>query len=597
MAVGNEIAIQKNDISGVTTLTKEKNISQVYEDYIDSAEGISQGIIARVLCNYIEKGPLYLPVEEGCKDPFIGRLVASYVWGDLSYNSEVCLSPLDWTGLWQRAQQFRQDPEYLNKALVADTSSNKQKIKNMIEKLKIKESYQKVSLGVLKNSEKKLSLESHSYDLYQFLGTYYMSLTALKNMGFKQQEKGGTIYLDFEGFREEEMITSQLSQKEIYLSNQAVYVGEFKTHTLETQEEVFVPVRALQPYFELLIGDGELTLTPKEYRFNDYVLIEDGFIENKTAHPITITYSEYYWNGSDIIEEKYEAISIPEKGKIVKGTELYSLTGGTYVTTVIGRLQNESLEIECKDDLGQNVATVLTNYQRAIQEKEKEKTPIIKEKPKEVVSAKNLFPESLIIGTMKYKVNSFQKGEKVELWASEDGNYHWVKDKGGKKVKIPWGSISIPKNPESAKDKPTNEQIEGFLNSKNVSSKTEYLVWTDLYRQQTYVFKGKKNDWQMIRTMLCSTGNNVTPTPRGEFELQNKVPYFGVEKGYRCKNAFQIFGDYLYHSVLFDATGTRLLSGDGKLGHRASHGCIRFSPEDSLWFYNTMKSGTKVWIN
>ena len=53
-----------------------------------------------------------------------------------------------------------------------------------------------------------------------------------------------------------------------------------------------------------------------------------------------------------------------------------------------------------------------------------------------------------------------------------------------------------------------------------------------------------------------------------------------------CKTGFK-YGDYLYHSILLDETGTYVLEGN-VLGKRASQGCIRFSLEDSKWFYDTI---------
>lgn len=141
-------------------------------------------------------------------------------------------------------------------------------------------------------------------------------------------------------------------------------------------------------------------------------------------------------------------------------------------------------------------------------------------------------------------------------------------------------------------------QVENIVNSKNLHSPTPYLVWTHLDSQKTYIFEGSVGNWKLIKHFICSTGRDYTPTPKGEFQLTRKVPYFGVEKGYRCKNAFGFIGTtYLYHSIIFDKTGSYLLEGKGVLGTKASQGCIRFSVENSEWFYNNMISGTKVWIS
>lgn len=139
---------------------------------------------------------------------------------------------------------------------------------------------------------------------------------------------------------------------------------------------------------------------------------------------------------------------------------------------------------------------------------------------------------------------------------------------------------------------------EDTVNRKNLPSDTPYLVWTNIDTQRTYIFKGSNGNWKLLKHFICSTGKDRSPTPKGEFKLTYKVPYFGVEKGYRCKNAFGFIGTtYLYHSILFDKTGSYLLEGKGVLGTKASDGCIRFSPENSEWFYNNLVSKTKVWIN
>lgn len=139
---------------------------------------------------------------------------------------------------------------------------------------------------------------------------------------------------------------------------------------------------------------------------------------------------------------------------------------------------------------------------------------------------------------------------------------------------------------------------EDTVNSKNLSSTTPYLIWTNIDKQRTYIFEGSKNNWKLIKHFKCSTGRRGADTPKGQFKLTYKVPYFGVEKGYRCKNAFGFIGTtYLYHSVMFDKTGTYLLQGKGELGKRASAGCIRLSVPHSEWFYNNMISGSSVIID
>ena len=145
---------------------------------------------------------------------------------------------------------------------------------------------------------------------------------------------------------------------------------------------------------------------------------------------------------------------------------------------------------------------------------------------------------------------------------------------------------------------PKVTEVENFVNNKGLSSPTKYLVWTNISEQRTYIFQGSKQNWSLYKTFICSTGKTKTPTPKGTFALTYKVPSFGQNKGYCCKYAFGFIGTtYLYHSIIFDKTGTYLLENKGVLGKKASDGCIRFSTENAKWFYDNMLSKTTVYIN
>ncbi|MBE6023345.1 MAG: L,D-transpeptidase [Cellulosilyticum sp.] len=141
-------------------------------------------------------------------------------------------------------------------------------------------------------------------------------------------------------------------------------------------------------------------------------------------------------------------------------------------------------------------------------------------------------------------------------------------------------------------------KAEDFVNAKGLSSPTPYLVWTNIDTQRTYIFQGSTNNWKLLKSFICSTGRDYTPTPKGTFALTYKVSSFGQNKGYCCKYAFGFIGTtYLYHSIIFDKSGTYLLENKGILGKKASQGCIRFDVENAKWFYDTLSSGTTVYIN
>ena len=69
----------------------------------------------------------------------------------------------------------------------------------------------------------------------------------------------------------------------------------------------------------------------------------------------------------------------------------------------------------------------------------------------------------------------------------------------------------------------------------------------------------------------------------------------GKKDRYLCRHALCFHGAYMYHSVLFDPTGSAAI--DGRLGARISHGCIRLSAEDAAYLYANVPTHTAVYIN
>ncbi|MDF2879382.1 MAG: L,D-transpeptidase [Clostridia bacterium] len=568
-------------------VSQKKTLKEEMLMSFEDRESMTQGEAARIVCQYIGVSPIYLPEKENCKDPFIGRLVLEYIWGSLSYDEQQAMSLEEWKSVFNKAKQFKEDKNAFYNTLIAEKINIKEKINKYIEESYQGLTFKNISLGKAEQSRLFLSVHDKRYGLYEFLDATYINLRALEDIGFRNQDNMYWLEAIQQQDKPSYNESKPFTKKDVYIHNKPIYIGELRTYMLEIDHEMFVPIRALQAYFNLTLADENIQLVSKNKPISSYVLSGEAFIVNRTNEALSMGYSDLYWDGKQIIESQSEIRRLLPNEKAAHNTQLYSLKKGYYLTTNLHYIETADETLRLNQPLGQDMLPLLKKYKEALDNEYREST----------VNKDVVFPPSLIIGTMKYAVNGFVKGQKVEVWAAEDGVSYSVKDSHGKVIKFPWNSIAIPKDPPTAKDRPTKEQIETFINEQDISSKTAYLVWTDLYRQQTYILKGSKNNWQLIKTLLCSTGRNITPTPRGHFELTNRVPYFGVDKGYRCKNAFQIFGDYLYHSIIFDVTGTRLLEGKGVLGHRASQGCIRFSEEESLWFYNTMQTGTSVWIH
>ena len=143
--------------------------------------------------------------------------------------------------------------------------------------------------------------------------------------------------------------------------------------------------------------------------------------------------------------------------------------------------------------------------------------------------------------------------------------------------------------------------FQGEFNTGSAELKeAEYVVQVSLDRQEVYVFcKGEK-----IRQMTCSSGLplNDNNTPSGRFIInetgKKKGLWFyskGFEEGAEYWVGF-IGGIYLFHSVPMDRNRQIIAEEEKLLGQPASHGCIRLSVDDAKWFYETIPSGSVLYI-
>ena len=97
--------------------------------------------------------------------------------------------------------------------------------------------------------------------------------------------------------------------------------------------------------------------------------------------------------------------------------------------------------------------------------------------------------------------------------------------------------------------------------------------------------------------MICSTGLNATPTPKGTYEASTgpgaRWHYF---KKFDCwaQYASRIVGGILFHSVLYSEKDESTLRRGSvyALGTRGSHGCVRLAVEDAKWIYNNVSAGS-----
>ena len=141
----------------------------------------------------------------------------------------------------------------------------------------------------------------------------------------------------------------------------------------------------------------------------------------------------------------------------------------------------------------------------------------------------------------------------------------------------------------------TNEEIEIYAKFSNFSSKTDYFLWVDIFRNETYVLKKDNENFKVEKRMPCSTGTNTTPTKRGMYEIIDKGESFiGRTKTYICYNYMQYSGSYLLHSFPYSLDDEIL---DDTLYGRVSNGCVRYSLDESKYLYDNIPLNTTIWLN
>jgi len=127
-----------------------------------------------------------------------------------------------------------------------------------------------------------------------------------------------------------------------------------------------------------------------------------------------------------------------------------------------------------------------------------------------------------------------------------------------------------------------------------------YMLKVSIKDQRVYAYGLDDNNeyTELVRTMKCSTGKDVTPTPKGTFQATTgpgaRWHYF---KKYTCwaQYAYYIEGDIMFHSVLYnEKNGPVTRSSVNNLGRKASHGCVRLAVEDAKWIWQNCPAKTKI---
>ena len=136
-----------------------------------------------------------------------------------------------------------------------------------------------------------------------------------------------------------------------------------------------------------------------------------------------------------------------------------------------------------------------------------------------------------------------------------------------------------------------NDQQQMILRSNLYSSSTPFLILVNRTTHKVGIFQGWTGNWRLLQYWDCSDGKASTPTVEGIFKVGSRGYYFYSGDAI-CYWWTQFYGDYLFHSVLYNRYNGSLM--DGRLGMGLSHGCVRMDINNAKWIYDTIPSGSTV---
>ena len=216
------------------------------------------------------------------------------------------------------------------------------------------------------------------------------------------------------------------------------------------------------------------------------------------------------------------------------------------------------------------------------------------------------------IGSSWYYLNG--SGAMATGWAKLGGKWYYLKSNGAmvtgwQKINGYWYYFYKNKDSHGGIEgvMAANTKIDGYtlsasgamkptansqmaLKAQAYSSSTGYLILVNRATCQVGIFTGKTGFWNQIKSWSCSPGASSSPTVAGTFRVGGKGYYFDSGSA-RCYWYTQFYGNYLFHSVLYNKNGTLM---DGRLGMHLSHGCVRLQIDNAKWIYNNIPRGTTV---
>jgi len=128
-----------------------------------------------------------------------------------------------------------------------------------------------------------------------------------------------------------------------------------------------------------------------------------------------------------------------------------------------------------------------------------------------------------------------------------------------------------------------------------------YMAKVSCSKNKVYIYGWTGAGYDtLVKEFTCTTGAAGTPTIKGTFQAIGPISewYYMANSSVWVRYAFQIQGNYFFHSLLYGYKGQERPSSASvhNLGRNASHGCIRLALEDVKWIYMNCTPGMTVEI-
>ena len=133
---------------------------------------------------------------------------------------------------------------------------------------------------------------------------------------------------------------------------------------------------------------------------------------------------------------------------------------------------------------------------------------------------------------------------------------------------------------------------EKLINSRNVSSDTDYLIWVSKSEYTVRVYYGKNGSWRRINSFACAIGAPSSPTVEGTFKYHQYQPRWDFDT-YYVGPVMRFYRGYAIHSTLLRYNGA---DADARTGMKISHGCVRVRPENMRWLVDNIPLNTTVYV-